>query len=101
MRTHLPALLLLTVTAVPAHGAARTFEIAGFEKIRVEGPFRVRLTTGVPPSAKASGPQAALDRLAVEILGRTLVIHNSLSAWGGTLGRTIRGLSRSSSEPMS
>ena len=61
-------------------------EIAGFEKIRVEGPFKVRLTTGVPPSAKATGPQSALDRVAVEIIGRTLVIHNSLSAWGGTLG---------------
>ena len=85
MRTCLPTFLILVASAVPAHGAARTFEIAGFEKIRVEGPFKVRLTTGVPPSAKATGPQSALDRVAIEIIGRTLVIHNSLSAWGGTL----------------
>ena len=91
MRTCLPAFLIALASAVPAHGAARTFEIAGFEKIRVEGPFKVRLTTGVPPSAKATGPQSALDRVAVEIIGRTLVIHNSLSAWGGTLGSDDSG----------
>lgn len=85
MRTRLPAFLLLIASAVPAHGASRSFEIAGFEKIRVEGPFKVRLTTGVPPSAKATGPQDAIDRLAIEMVGRTLVVHNSLSSWGGTL----------------
>lgn len=85
MRTRLPAFLLALACAVPAHGASRNFEIAGFEKIRVEGPFKVRLTTGVPPSAKATGPQSGIDRIAIDLVGRTLVIHNSLSAWSGTL----------------
>ena len=84
MRIHLPVALIAIACAAPAAGATRTFEIAGFERIRVEGPFKVVLTTGVPPSAKASGPQSGLDRVAVEIVGRTLVIHNSLSAWGGS-----------------
>jgi hypothetical protein len=84
MRTRLPAFLIAIACAAPAAGANRTFQIAGFEHIRVEGPFKVVLTTGVPPSAKASGPQSGLDRLAVEIVGRTLVIQTSLSAWGGS-----------------
>lgn len=91
MHTRLPAFLILIAAAVPANGATRNYEIAGFEKVRVEGPFKVRLTTGVPPSAKATGPQAAIDRLTIDVVGRTLVVHNSLSSWGGSLGSDDSG----------
>ena len=84
MRTRLPAFLIAILCAAPASGATRHFEIAGFEKLRVEGPFRVKLTTGVPTSASVSGSQAGIDRVAVDLIGRTLVIHNNLSSWGGS-----------------
>jgi hypothetical protein len=84
MRT-LPAFAFLTLAAVsaPAVGATRNFGITGFEKVRVEGPYRIKLATGVAPFARATGSPAALDRLAIEVRGNTLVVKNSLSSWGG------------------
>ena len=87
MRTRLPAFLLALACAVPAHGASRNFEIAGFEKIRVEGPFKVKLTTGVAPSASASGSPGAIDKVAIEMRGNTLVVHANASSWGGYPGQ--------------
>ena len=50
-------LLVLGLTFLPAHAAAatRNFGIRSFEKIRVEGPYRVILKTGVAPFARAKG----------------------------------------------
>lgn len=74
---------LVIASATPAAAATRNFTVTGFEQVRVEGPFRVKLVTGVPPSASATGPQSALYRVAIDVLGRTLVIHSDVSAWGG------------------
>ena len=87
MRIFLPALLLAASLPAPAHAAARNFGITSFEKIRVEGPFKVTLTTGVAPSASASGSQSALDTVAVDVQGNTLVVHSSQSSWGGYPGQ--------------
>lgn len=86
MRTFLIALAALTLVS-PAGAATRNFGITGFEKVRVEGPYKVRLATGVAPFASASGSQAALDRIAVDMRGNTLVVHASNSSWGGYPGQ--------------
>jgi hypothetical protein len=83
------ALLLASTCAAiacgsPAAAATRNFTVTGFEQVRVEGPFRIKLATGVPPSASATGSQSALDRVAVDVIGRTLIIHSDISAWGGS-----------------
>lgn len=86
MRTALSAtcaILALGALASPAGAATRNFGITGFEKVRIEGPYKVVLTTGVAPFARATGSAAALDRVAIEVRGNTLVVHNSRSAWGG------------------
>lgn len=83
MRTLLPAVIALGALASPASAATRNFGITGFEKVRVEGPYKVTLATGVAPFARATGSAAALDRVAIEVRGNTLVVHNSLSSWGG------------------
>jgi hypothetical protein len=85
-RMRIPALLIAACAAAacaaPASAATRNFTVTGFEQVRVEGPFRVKLATGVPPSASATGSQSALDRIAIDTVGRTLVIHSDISAWG-------------------
>ena len=86
MRTFLLAAAILAA-ASPASAATRNFGISGFEKVRVEGPYKVRLTTGVAPFAWASGPPAAIDKVAVEMRGNTLLVHSSTSSWGGYPGR--------------
>ena len=54
--------------------------------MRIEGPFKVRLTTGVAPFASASGSPAAIGRVAIDVRGNTLVVHTNLSSWGGYPG---------------
>ncbi|HKX91250.1 MAG TPA: head GIN domain-containing protein [Sphingomicrobium sp.] len=86
MRACLPAMLLALAAASPADAATRNFGISGFDRVRVDGPFKVRLTTGVPPFAKATGSTTALDGLDFDVVGRTLIIHLNRSSWGGYPG---------------
>ena len=86
MRTSFPAMLLALSFAAPSAAAERNFGINGFDRIRVDGPFRVRLATGVAPFAKASGSPVALERVAIDVQGRTLIVHTSRSGWGGYPG---------------
>ncbi|HEX3422309.1 MAG TPA: DUF2807 domain-containing protein [Sphingomicrobium sp.] len=86
MRTFLTVAILLSIAA-PAGAETRNFGITSFEKVRVDGPFKVRLATGVAPFASATGSPAALDRVAIEVRGNTLVVHNNLDSWGGYPGK--------------
>jgi biopolymer transport protein ExbD len=85
MRTFLIAAALALPIATPADAATRNFGITSFTKVRVEGPYKVSLSTGVAPFAKANGSAAAIDRVAVEMRGDTLVIKPNPS-WGGYPG---------------
>jgi hypothetical protein len=76
----------LAAVASPAWTAERNFMVTDFTRIRVDGPYSVKLATGVPPSAKASGSSTALDNLSVQVEGQTLVIRKSRSGWGGLPG---------------
>ena len=86
MRTFLFAFAATLTLAAPADAASRNFGITSFTKVRVDGPFKVMLATGVAPFARASGSAAALDRVAVEVRGDTLVVHSNVSSWGGYPG---------------
>ena len=87
MRTFLFAVAAVATLASPAAAATRNFGITSFEKVRVEGPFKVTLTTGVAPFARASGSAGAIDRVAIDVRGNTLVVHSNLSSWGGYPGQ--------------
>ncbi|UUR07403.1 head GIN domain-containing protein [Sphingomonas glaciei] len=80
--TRLLALLLLTALAAPAGAAERRFTIISFDRIRMEAPFDVVLTTGKAPSARAEGPVGALDTVDLRVEGRTLIIRQR-SSWNG------------------
>lgn len=74
---------LAALTAACGHAGAqdpgpqttRDYQVAGFQKIEVSGPFEVQVHTGAAPSVSAKGPQNILDRMVVEVRGDTLVIH--------------------------
>lgn len=72
-----------TSLAAPAAAATRNYSVTSFDRIRVDGAYKVTLTTGVAPYANASGSQQALDAVAIGVEGRTLVIRVNRSAWGG------------------
>lgn len=86
-RTFLILAAALGTLATPAAAATRNFGITGFEKVRVDGPFKVTVATGVAPFARASGSPAALDRVAIDVRGNTLVVHSNLDSWGGYPGK--------------
>lgn len=86
MRCAFPVATLL-LAAVPASAAERNYSVTTFDRIRVDGPFAVRLVTGKAPFARASGSAQALDGVAMEVNGRTLVIRANRSSWGGYPGR--------------
>lgn len=83
-------LIASTVAAVaaPAAAAERNYTVTGFDRVRVDGPYRVRLTTGVAPFAKASGSADALDGISIEVQGQTLVVRKNPSSWGGYPGES-------------
>jgi hypothetical protein len=77
----LAAALLGTVTSAAA--AQRSFTVTSFDRVRVDGPYSVRLSTGVTPYARATGSTRSLDGISVRVEGRTLTIRHDPSAWGG------------------
>ena len=83
----IPAFLVAAAAfASPASAAERRYSITDFDRVVVEGPYTVRLTTGRPSSAVANGSQQSLDRVSVEVVGRTLRIRPNRSVSGGYPG---------------
>ena len=56
------ALFLAAFPASQATAAERTLSVTTFDKVRIDGPYRVRVTTGVSPFARVSGSAAAITR---------------------------------------
>jgi hypothetical protein len=88
MRIFLFAATALAALAAPAGAATRNFGITSFTKVRVDGPYKVILATGVAPFARATGSAPALDRLTVEVRGDTMVVQTNKSGWGGYPGES-------------
>ena len=89
MIRHLHCLGLATALAVaPAAAAERTYTITGFDQIRVSGPYRVRVTTGVATFARATGTPQALDGISLEVNGQSLTVRRNPSTTGGYPGQS-------------
>lgn len=73
--------------AVPAFAADRRYTITDFDRVQVEGPFQVVVKTGKGPSARATGGNGAIERVSIEVQGRTLKVRPNRSAWGGYPGK--------------
>ncbi len=84
--SHLAVAALLPLVAAvgaPAEAATRSYGVTSFDRIRVTGPFDVQVHVGGAPSARATGPQEAIDRLSVEQNGNVLVVKPLPGGWGG------------------
>lgn len=84
MKLILPLAALLALFAAPATAETRNFSVTGFERIRVEGPFAVTMTTNVAPFARATGSLRAIDGVALRVEGTTLIVQANRSAWSGS-----------------
>jgi hypothetical protein len=80
------AALLSSLLPAQAFAAERNYSVTGFDRIRVDGPYRIVTRTSVAPFARASGSPAALDGISIEVQGRTLIVRRNSSSWGGFSG---------------
>ena len=91
MKQLILAAILLSAALAPtvASAAERNFGVSGFDRVRVDGDYKVTLTVGVPPFAKAKGSARALDPVDVMVEGRTLIVRaNKSASWGGYPGES-------------
>lgn len=82
MTRTLPLALLAFAAAAPAGAAERTYSITDFDRVQVDGPYRVTLATGRSSAARAEGSTEALDHVSVDVQGGTLRVRRNRSAWG-------------------
>lgn len=82
MRYLLAPLLLLSSPAIAGQApvASRTVSVGSFDRIRVEGPFEVRVSIG-SPRATISGPRGD-DTVVVRVDGTTLSVRKDAGGWG-------------------
>ena len=79
--------MLAAALASPATAAERNYTVTDFNQVRVTGPYKVRLTTGVAPFARASGSTGALDGVAIDVNGRILTVRRNPGASSGYPGQ--------------
>ena len=78
------ALFLITLfaAAAPARAADRPYPVGDFDRLVVEGPYRVHLVVGRATTARANGAREGLDRVSIETNGQTLRIRPQRNTWG-------------------
>ena len=81
MRYALAPLLLLCSPALAAPADSRTVSVGSFDRIRVEGPFEVRVTIGSPRATIAGEPRVT-DGVVVRVDGTTLSVRKGTGGWG-------------------
>ena len=74
----------LIVVAGPAWAAERNFTVSNFDRVRVDGPFEVRVIVGAGTSSsgKASGDARVLADLDLSVQNNTLVVRRGNGGWG-------------------
>lgn len=78
-------LALLAAGSAPAPETRRVL-LTGFDRIRVEGPFEVRVVPG-PPAATVTGDRRAIERVSIRNQGNVLVVGVSTQNWEGWRGK--------------
>lgn len=76
------SMLALLLVSGAAQAAERRYAVGSFDRIRVEGPFDVRLATGRSPGASAAGDAHATDDLDIRVEGTTLIVRAGVNGWG-------------------
>lgn len=82
MLRYLIALALIAI-ATPAAADERSYVVTNFDRIRVDGPFEVRVIVGGNGArASGSGTARVLVNLSLEVQAGTLVIRKGSNGWG-------------------
>ncbi|MGJ3649349.1 head GIN domain-containing protein [Sphingomonas sp. GlSt437] len=71
------SLVLLGGSATAQSRPSHVYPLTSFERVRVEGPFEVKLTAGASPAGKAEGDPRALDSVVLRLDGTTLTVRRA------------------------
>lgn len=82
MRIALLIPIALFATGFAPAPEERRVLLTGFERIRVDGPFRVQVVAG-PPAATVAGDRRAIDRVSITNQGGVLIVGVSTATWEG------------------
>nr|WP_310525449.1 head GIN domain-containing protein [Polymorphobacter sp.] len=86
MIAHRLAVGMLALAAAPTFAAERSYTVGSFDRLAVAGSSDVAVTTGKAISVRASGDEAALDKLEITVENGTLQVRNKSRYgmnWGG------------------
>ncbi|WP_353204560.1 DUF2807 domain-containing protein [Sphingomonas sp.] len=72
---------LALIFGAPAQAAERSIVVTSFDRLRVDGPFDVRVATRRPPSARVAGTIRASEAVAVRVEGTTLIVSTGPKGW--------------------
>lgn len=89
MRRILLVLPLLCLAGASAPADERVFLIAGFDRLRVDGPYRVEVVPGTTARAVAIGEGRALRQLSVRNMGGVLVVSAGPEGWETRAGQAL------------
>jgi len=78
------AAFILLVLPLSAQAAEHRYAFGSYDRVRIEGPFEVDITTGVPPGALATGDARMIDGLDISVQGATLIVRMGHQGWGET-----------------
>ena len=82
----------LLAVALPAAAERRGYTVTSFNRIVVNGPFIVRVSTADGSQAYAEGDTRAIDEISVQVTGQTLTVRRNVSgSWGGFPGEREAG----------
>lgn len=70
--------------AGPALAETRSFTITGFDRVRIDGPYAVSVSTDSSTFARATGSAAAIDRLSLRVENNTLIVSVDPGGWSST-----------------
>lgn len=70
--------------AAPAAAETRNYTVSGFDRVRIDGPYAVSVTTGSGTFARATGSAAAIDRLWLRVESNTLIVSVDPGGWSST-----------------
>lgn len=76
-----PALLLALLVPATGHAETRSWAVGSFDRVRIEGPFDVKLDTGASPGARVDGERRTLDAIDISVEGTTLIVRRNISNW--------------------
>ena len=68
-------------TSQSGSDARKSFPVAGFDAVSLDGSDDVRVVRGATASVTASGRQAVIDKLDIRVVGTTLKIGRKSSGW--------------------